>query len=759
MKNPFVTMSAVTGTPAKGEIFSYMKMLKSGGIDQIMIYPRKGCEIDYLTEQWFETVENFLLAADEYDMYVWLNDDFHFPSGNAGGKVTEFEEYRLKMIDTNGSIDYQLRGENEFFPDLLCEKAVDYFIRCTHENYYDHFKKYFGKIIKGFYTDEPAIGHCCKNGSIPYYHGMENDYKSKTGRDFFCDLKNADKVFYKYSCELLSEKFRKSFIEKISSWCVEHGVVLTGHLYEDDNPFTATLHNGNVLKNLSAFSMPGIDDVFTDFKKDLLYAVLGVGEYARKERSYMMSELFAIGPCDMSYAKKNCAIFLAACFKVNTYFLAIAPIDFRGNMLIKDYFNTFTDDQPDFKAINVLAKFAHKAVECANKDYKPDVYIKYPYEICAMNINKGVNINAFYELLNTMVYHQVQWKYIDREDENPFDIPVIDFTEDFEFIYKGGIFGDAEELCKALAVSVFVTDAEGELPEGVFVRHFDDGSTVVLNLYGRPGVYRLGGKEFMLDEYGVYIDDGHDTQIDKPKKSKESAVFDIKYCNDNMIRAMYVEDQTVAHIHCQDETEVVFAVRKGSRVFLNEDEMICENDASNLSSGFRNLYKTSDRTVLKKGVNTVRTTHDYKFLPNVFVLGNFAVELINSDICTVDLLPRKRSFTSGELFSDFGEIELSAEVCVPYGVKALELEGAALYTTLYIDGQCAGEKIFSPYVYEIDRSLWGKRVNLKIVQCSSMGSVFGDIGYYDKDFTSEIWESIPPTGKTLFGFTNMNWIF
>ena len=98
MKNPFVTMSAVTGTPTKDEIFSYMKMLKSGGIDQIMIYPRKGCEIDYLTGQWFETVENFLLAADEYDMYVWLNDDFHFPSGNAGGKVTKFEEYRLKMI-------------------------------------------------------------------------------------------------------------------------------------------------------------------------------------------------------------------------------------------------------------------------------------------------------------------------------------------------------------------------------------------------------------------------------------------------------------------------------------------------------------------------------------------------------------------------------------------------------------------------------------------------------------------------------------
>ena len=759
MKNPFVTMSAVTGKPTKDEIFSYMNMLKAGGIDQVMIYPRRGCEIDYLTAEWFETVENFLVAADKYDMYIWINDEFHFPSGNAGGKVTEVEKYRLKMIDNNGNINYQSHHDGKFFPDLLCEEAVDYFIECTHERYYKHFKKYFGRIIKGFYTDEPAIGHCCINGSIPYYCGMEDDYKFKIGKDFFCDLKKGDKFFYQNAYELLSEKFRKSFTEKISLWCEAHEVVLTGHLYEDDNPFKGTLHNGNLLKNLSAFSMPGIDDIFTDFKKDLLYAVLGVGEYARKEHEYMMSELFALGPCDMNFAKKNCAIYLAACFKVNTYFLAIAPMDFRGNALIKGYFNSFTDDQPDFKGMNILAKFAQKAVEYANKDFTPDVYIKYPYETCTMNINKEVDVNPFYNVLNALTYRQIQWKFIDREDIVDPYIPVIDFTEDFQYFYQGEIFNDVEKVCERIKIPVRVTDSDGKLPDGIFVRRFNDGSVVVLNLYGKEDTYKLDGKEIFLYEHGVFASDGYIEEKYALEKTKLSANFNINYCNKNMIRTMYIDEQTIANVYCDNQTVVEFAIRKGTEVFLNEEKIVCENDAYALPSGLKQLYKISDKMVLKKGNNIIRTTNDIKFLPNVFIIGDFSFELINLDICTVKLLKRRESLVDGGLFSDFGKIEFSTEIYIPQGVKALEINQTNLYTALYIDDKCIDEKIFSPYTYDIDAALWNKKVHLKIVQYSSIAPIFGDITYYDTNSVSITWKGNPPIGITFFGFRNIDWIF
>ena len=56
MKSPLITMSAITGKPTRQEVFDYMKGLKDNGIDQAMVYPRSGCGLDYLEDEWFETV-------------------------------------------------------------------------------------------------------------------------------------------------------------------------------------------------------------------------------------------------------------------------------------------------------------------------------------------------------------------------------------------------------------------------------------------------------------------------------------------------------------------------------------------------------------------------------------------------------------------------------------------------------------------------------------------------------------------------------
>lgn len=100
MKAPLITMSAITGKPAKQEIFDYMKSLKDTGIEQDMIYPRSGCELDYLEKEWFETVKHYVDAAKEYDMYIWIYDDFNWPSGDAHVRVSKVPEYRSKAVCT-----------------------------------------------------------------------------------------------------------------------------------------------------------------------------------------------------------------------------------------------------------------------------------------------------------------------------------------------------------------------------------------------------------------------------------------------------------------------------------------------------------------------------------------------------------------------------------------------------------------------------------------------------------------------------------
>lgn len=766
MKSHLITMSALTGRPSKEEIFEYLKMLKRNGISQCMIYPRSGCEIKYLSTEWFDTIGNFINSAKTLNIHLWLYDDFNWPSGNADGRVTMNEKYRLKSICTSGEklgeINYysqytgSLFGET-YFPNLLSEEAVDCFINCTHEKYFEKFGEYFGNVILGIFTDEPSIGYCCTKNSIPYYDEIENDYNNFCGRSFLDDMRNGYEDFYGTAMQIISDKFNTCFITKLSNWCKEHNIIMTGHLMGDNNPVVAARHNGNLLKNLSSFMLPGIDEIRTNLKDKTLLNLLSVAEYARGEYG-AMAELFALGPCDMTYAKKRCMIFLAACFKINNYFLAISHMDMRGNLKISDYFNNFADDQPDFEGTKLLAKDSEIAAAYADKDYVPDVYIRYPFDVLAKKITSDIDIQPFIELINKLSYHQLQWKYIDAEEISN-NIPVIDFTEKLEYICNGEIISNADTICRMLNPKVYVTTPEGELPEGIFIRRFSENSFIVLNLYGKSGIYKINGKDYFLDEHGVFISD-ENKEIPHCKEEKISAVFDVCYFNANMIRTMYINSESRAELLCSEPTDVIFAVRKDTEAYLNEEKINTGSTYNSiLSAGMRNLYNTSEKFTLKNNMNIIKSQNDCKYLPSVFIIGDFSANTESKDICRINLTPRRKVYVPGEKFCDFGKIGFCTNIRVPFGVKAVTFKGTKLYSRLYIDDILIGEKICSPYTYMVDESLWDKTVTLKIVQYSSMAPIFGDVGFYEKTSENVKWKGTPSTNETILGFDEVNWLF
>ena len=153
MSSPLITMTAITGKPSREEIFSYLKGMRDNSIGGIMLYPRSGCEVEYLSEDWFSVVESFLFCAKTLGMDVWLYDDFNWPSGDAGGRITVNEKHRLASVMVEGvnmgRISYatvnngSLFGE-KYFANLLSDEAADRFIDLTHEQYYQRFGEYFG---------------------------------------------------------------------------------------------------------------------------------------------------------------------------------------------------------------------------------------------------------------------------------------------------------------------------------------------------------------------------------------------------------------------------------------------------------------------------------------------------------------------------------------------------------------------------------------------------------------------------------------
>ncbi|MBR5518843.1 MAG: hypothetical protein IKV86_07465 [Clostridia bacterium] len=769
MQNPLIVMSAITGKPDYEQISNYMKMLKSNGISQAMLYPRAGCELEYLSDEWFETLTNFINMAEQLDMKLWLYDEFNFPSGNANGKVTGIDEYCLKYIyisgDDIGKVVYAESNKGHVFgkknfPNLICDEAVDLFINETHERYYEKFGKYFGSIIKGIFTDEPGLSYWKPENAVPYCKEIVEDYKTIYGRDFMEDVYSGYENLYEYVTRIIAERFNKCYISKIANWCREHGVVMTGHLMEDNDPVGSTRQSGNLLKNLSSFGMPGIDEIRTNFRFETLFNLFGVIEYARGDNG-AMAELFALGPCDMSFAKKKCMLYFAACHKVNYYFLAISHMDLRGNMKIKNYFNVFTDDQPNFAGTRLLAEEATIAAKYADKDYVPDVYVRYPTEICTRNIGKGIELKPYIDLINKLVYNQVQWKFLDT-DEDGKNIPVIEFTDDFKYVYNDEIYTDADKLCKEIGNTKLVKPLDNDTPEGFFVRKFNDGSFLILNIFAESGFYNVLGKKMWIEEHAVVTSEDVEGYVSDLPKTNMEAKFDINYLNDNMMRAMYVNSQTKAVICCKDDTEVVFAVRSGVKAYLDGKEIACTKvNNSKLSTGFKNLYGTSDKVLLKKGTYILESDEDIKHMPSVFVIGDFSVTLKSDDVCGLILEKRNKTANIGDNFADFGVVEFTAKVDVPDNVKAIEINRAELYTSIYINNQLIGEKICYPYIFDVDSSMWNKEVDIKIVQHSSIAPVFGDLKYYDEVLLNREGgtHAVHPDYKTMFGFEKINWIY
>lgn len=752
MKCPLITMSAITGKPTKESAYEYMRSLKENSTEQVMLYPRSGCEVEYLSEEWFNTVSYFIDAACLYDMCIWLYDDFNWPSGDAGGKVTAIPEYRLSAIITKGegkgtitvksSHNSGLFGE-KYFPNLLSSDAVDYFIRCTHEEYYRRFGKYFGTVIKGMFTDEPSIGYCCKGDCLPYYDGLRGDYFNAYGCTLDSDIENESPLLYRRAMALISERFKSCYLDKINGWCVSHGILSTGHFMCDHNMLSGVTHSGNVLKNLRALSLPGIDEIYTNFKDECEMALLATAEYARGENG-AMAELFALGPCDMSYAKKRAMIYLCACHKIDRFFLAVSHLDMRGNMLVKDYFNNFSTAQADFGGMRVLSEVAKHAARLAQKDFEPELYVRFPFEVACDNIGKNIDTLPFISLFNELTYNQIQFKLT---GDTVVGAKTVTFNENLEAFIDGVPF-DIARFKKA----PFVKDKAGNAPEGIFVRRFNDGTFVVINLFAPAGEYTAFGKSIYLEEHGVYFSESEELM---PTVAELCPDLTVSYKNENIARIMLVNDAEICHVHCTSDTYASFAVRNGVLAEVNGETIECPCNATALPKGMGELYRMSQPMLLKKGVNTVKAHSDFKYMPCVLLVGNFHCEVTAAEPYCLTLSPRKTQCATQEYISDYGQVELEAKIKIPENATQIELVGTTLFTRLHLDGAFVGECAFAPYTYPIQKELCGKNVCLKITQYSSIAPVFGDVDFWDKTVTLCGWRGTPSPSQHPFGISKI----
>ena len=239
----------------KNLLTEQIEILKEMGFGGFNMHSRSGMATKYLGDEFMQRIEDCCRKAESENMLAWLYDEDRWPSGLAGGYVTEDKRYRQRVLcfsekaarfmpkadalknggayllavydielDKNGFLkSYRTIGESDCalgikryayvkpadehtmfngqtYLDTLSKDAVKKFIEVTHEKYKEKIGKYFGKTVPAIFTDEPQFAF------------IQNLPSSDSGADVnIAWTADFDKTYEERYAEIITEKLPEIF--------------------------------------------------------------------------------------------------------------------------------------------------------------------------------------------------------------------------------------------------------------------------------------------------------------------------------------------------------------------------------------------------------------------------------------------------------------------------------------------------------------------------------------------------------------------
>ncbi|QHQ61014.1 hypothetical protein Ana3638_09735 [Anaerocolumna sedimenticola] len=330
----------------KEELQYQIEEMKKAGLGGYFMHARSGLKVEYLSEEWFECIKTGIDKGKEVGLDVWVYDEEGWPSGFAGGIVpalssdyhakfmtmeshnttetiekeamialylydTKYNSY--KRMDLNENYICQAgeellairRHTNPYYIDTMNKRAVEAFLKCTHDVYYERFGEDFGSYIKGFFTDEPRL--TCNNfGDLAWSDDMNSEFIKKYGYDIRDHIPALYKKFtnyekYRYDFwELVSEMFVQNYMKTIYDWCEEHRCKATGHIMMEESIFSQMTSTAGVMPFYEYLHVPGIDWL----RRTISSPVIGkqVGSVAcQLGKKQVLTESFALCGWNVSF--------------------------------------------------------------------------------------------------------------------------------------------------------------------------------------------------------------------------------------------------------------------------------------------------------------------------------------------------------------------------------------------------------------------------------------------------------------------------
>jgi hypothetical protein len=161
--------------------------------------------------------------------------------------------------------------------DYLDPKATDAFLHITHETYYGAVGDQFGKIVLGFFGDEPDYSENNTTGSpivpgsagVPWTPKLLEQFQAQKGYDLTPYLpawfdgqptEQSERAWADYY-DVWSGIFRSSFFGEQANWAKAHNVEYLVHLNHEEAMLSLEASEGDYFRDERFVQVPGIDNL------------------------------------------------------------------------------------------------------------------------------------------------------------------------------------------------------------------------------------------------------------------------------------------------------------------------------------------------------------------------------------------------------------------------------------------------------------------------------------------------------------------
>lgn len=204
---------------------------------------------------------------------------------------------------------------NQAYLDTLSPAAVDAFIHTTHDRYAAAVGEFFGGTIPAVFTDEPRPAFRRRLAFAAGKEGVETAWTPDFPATFeaaygyslperlpeiFWDLPDGrvSQVRWQYH-DHVTQRFVSAFPARCAAWCRDHGLLLTGHMLQEDTLFDQTCAVGEAMRCYRAFPLPGID-ILCD-AVHLVTAKQAQSAARQEGREGVLSELYGVTHWDFDF--------------------------------------------------------------------------------------------------------------------------------------------------------------------------------------------------------------------------------------------------------------------------------------------------------------------------------------------------------------------------------------------------------------------------------------------------------------------------